>query len=270
MERAASNVCVIAFCLMLTACGSTPTRDTAPKSEPTLDRVERSRVPEWHDDVSTLIADLGSSDYDTREHATRSLILCGPKIEPLIRPMVESEDPDLAFRADMVLRGIEPIRMIRDGNQWQFARPVPMDTLLVAISPQIRDYTLSISFAGKRKFNREKYRVLLTETITFSNSLDLRPPLGTHIRFEIDGVSTPEIQMSVMSQKGDGPEQEKVRAANIPDFILDSIVSGSEVVGYLYERVEGSARSTEKHIRTFTIPLRVQMAIPLLQDAVRR
>jgi hypothetical protein len=220
--------------------------------------------------VSTLIADLGSADYDTRENATRSLILCGAKIEPLIRPLSESTDPDLAFRADMVLRGIEPIQLVRDGNTWRFGRPVPLDTLLVAISPQILDYTLSISLTGHRRNNRGKYAIELTETTTFVNALDLRPPHGTHVRFEIDGVSTPELQMNVISQKGDGSEQEKIRKADIPDFILESILNGSDVTGYLYQKVTTSGKTEEKHVRTFTIPLRVQMAISTLRNEVER
>jgi hypothetical protein len=57
--------------------------------------------------VDALLRDLGSASWAVRERATAELSRMGPQIAPLMQPAAESGDPEVAIRAERVLREIE-------------------------------------------------------------------------------------------------------------------------------------------------------------------
>ncbi len=62
--------------------------------------------------VENLVADLGHADWQRRDGATRGLREMGPGILPHIEPVLKHPDPEVAWRAEVI------VRELRSHAQW--------------------------------------------------------------------------------------------------------------------------------------------------------
>jgi len=68
-------------------------------------------------DVSALIEQMGSDDFSVRERASRQIRAMGPLVIPQLEKAAESQDPEIAFRAQMLMRQLGHGKMTKRTRQ---------------------------------------------------------------------------------------------------------------------------------------------------------
>jgi len=104
--------------------------------------------PTLADKIKQLIKDLGSEDWETREKASEELIKIGePAIEPLVAVTKEGADPEVVWRAQIILKELgyttdetiaEKVQAILDGikeNDWTVKETIGIE--IVRLGPRV-------------------------------------------------------------------------------------------------------------------------------------
>lgn len=117
--------------------------------------------------VNDLLRDLGAADYRERNSASQRLISLGPGVLPYVKQSLNSDDPELRYRAGVICESLEmPIRpLLLDRNRtldrfeslvW---RSLPPDTMRAAVKGHLATLGRIASFKDPRE--REILAVLL-------------------------------------------------------------------------------------------------------------
>lgn len=104
--------------------------------------------PGQEEKIKQLIKDLGSEDWETREKASEELIKIGePAIEPLLAVAKEAADPEVVWRAQIILKELgyttdetiaEKVQAILDGikeNDWTVKETIGIE--IVRLGPRV-------------------------------------------------------------------------------------------------------------------------------------
>jgi hypothetical protein len=104
--------------------------------------------PTLADKIKQLIKDLGSEDWETREKASEELIKIGePAIEPLVAVTKEGADPEVVWRAQIILKELgyttdetiaEKVQAILNGikeNDWTVKETIGIE--IVRLGPRV-------------------------------------------------------------------------------------------------------------------------------------
>lgn len=88
-------------------------------------------------DADALIAKLGSDSVDEREAATQSLIKLGRPVAELVKPLMNSSDPEIAARAKMVYDAVTRVAWLGSVEAAQASAKADgkLTMVLVAMSP---------------------------------------------------------------------------------------------------------------------------------------
>ncbi|MFB3890746.1 MAG: HEAT repeat domain-containing protein [Phycisphaerae bacterium] len=101
-------------------------------------------------DIGAMAKELGDSNFQKREAATKKIIDLGPAVLPQVRPLARSEDPEVAKRAQQIIsaltvgagaRSVDLLMAIRTLGELKNKEALPaLEKMLDAKEPFVADY----------------------------------------------------------------------------------------------------------------------------------
>jgi len=77
----------------------------AKKVTPTVEQLQRDAAPDKKpQNVDKLVKDLAADDFKTRDDAKKQLEQMGPEVAPLLKPALDSKDPEVAAVAATIMK----------------------------------------------------------------------------------------------------------------------------------------------------------------------